>query len=235
MTSHVSKNPLRPRRADGEATRWRILEEAGKLIAVSGFAETSSKSIAQKAGVDLASINYHFGSRAGLYQAVLAEAHSRLISMKVLTEVGASGLPARDKLRKVIESMVKSATSRQSWHTRVLGRELLSPSSHLAVLQTMEVLPKVQVVLTILSEITGLAPDDPALSRCLISVGAPCAMLLVVGRHATIFSDIVTATPKEILVEHLYHFALGGLEAIARKRSGHPLSPAVRMSENFDQ
>ncbi len=64
----MNKTP-RALRTDGEATYNRILETAGKLFATSGFAETSSKAIAAKAEVDLASINYHFGSRSGLYQA----------------------------------------------------------------------------------------------------------------------------------------------------------------------
>lgn len=61
----------REARKDGEATRLRILEAAGELCATLGFGETSNKAVAAKAEVDLASINYHFGSRNGLYQAVL--------------------------------------------------------------------------------------------------------------------------------------------------------------------
>ena len=70
-------------RADGEVTRSRILEAAGELIALHGFAETPSKAIATQAGVDLASINYHFGSRGGLYQAVLIEAHLGRIQREI--------------------------------------------------------------------------------------------------------------------------------------------------------
>jgi TetR/AcrR family transcriptional regulator, regulator of cefoperazone and chloramphenicol sensitivity len=59
-------------RADGEATRAKILESAGRLFAAQGYAEATSKEIAADADVDLASINYHFGSRSGLYLTVLA-------------------------------------------------------------------------------------------------------------------------------------------------------------------
>ena len=66
--------PARGLRSDGEATRTRILEAAGELFATTGYAETSNKAIAAHAQVDLASINYHFGNRSDLYQAVLTEA-----------------------------------------------------------------------------------------------------------------------------------------------------------------
>ncbi|HOA63017.1 MAG: CerR family C-terminal domain-containing protein [Verrucomicrobia bacterium] len=208
-------------RIDGEATHKRILETAGELFAAFGFAETSNKAIAAKAGVDLASINYHFGSRGGLYQAVLAEAHRRLISMESLQEVTAADLPARDKLKRVIEGIVEAAVGQQGWHSRVLVRELMSPTSHLQVLQQNEVLPKFKVVLGILREITSIPPDDPALFRCAVSVMAPCAMMLVAGRNVPAVVEAVSSTPREALVAHLYHFAIGGLNAIGQEHKKH--------------
>ena len=86
--------PRRSARTDGELTRTRIMEAAGSLFAAAGYAETTSKAIAAKAGVDLASINYHFGSRRGLYQAVLVEAHRRVISFDDLQQVVEGALPA---------------------------------------------------------------------------------------------------------------------------------------------
>lgn len=215
----MKKTP-RVLRADGEATCRRILETAGKLIAASGFAETSSKTIATKAGVDLASINYHFGSRGGLYQAVLAEAHRRLISMEALQELTAANLPARSKLKKVIEGMVEAAAGQKGWHPRVLGRELLSPSSHFQTLQQDEIFPKFRLIVGIISEITSIPPDDPALFRCVISIVAPCAMMLVVGRNVPAVAEAVSRTPREDLAAHLYHFAIGGLKAIGREYAG---------------
>jgi len=207
----------RPSRTDGEATRKRILETAGKLFAESGFSDTSSKTIAAQAGADLASINYHFSGRGGLYQAVLAEAHRRLISVEALQEFKAADLPARDKLRKTIEGLAAGAASHQGWHARVLGREILSPTSHLTALRQNEILPKLRVIISILSEITSIPADDPALTRCAMSIAAPCVMLLVVGRSLPAIPGQILGKSSEELVSHLYHFAIGGLEAIARE------------------
>lgn len=209
--------PARVQRTDGEATYNRILEAAGELFASTGFAETTNKMIAAKAEVDLASINYHFGSRNGLYEAVLVEAHHRLVSIDSLQRLVSSDLPTRDKLRKLIEGLVQSAIRDQSWHARVLSREMLSPSSHLQVLQKKEIAGKLQSVLIVLSNITAIPVGDPALLRCLISVIAPCAMLLVVGRNVSPFADEIRRMPRQALVEHLYSFAIGGLDAIGRE------------------
>jgi AcrR family transcriptional regulator len=48
----------------------RILDTAEVLFAQKGFAETSLRAITSKAGVNLAAVNYHFGSKEALIQAV---------------------------------------------------------------------------------------------------------------------------------------------------------------------
>ncbi|NLD13930.1 MAG: TetR/AcrR family transcriptional regulator [Gammaproteobacteria bacterium] len=50
----------------------RILDAAESLFAEKGFAETSLRQITGKAGVNLAAVNYHFGSKKSLIQAVFA-------------------------------------------------------------------------------------------------------------------------------------------------------------------
>ncbi|MCF1428680.1 MAG: TetR family transcriptional regulator [Shewanella sp.] len=53
-------------------TKSRILDAAEKLFAERGFSETSLRLITSKAEVNLASVNYHFGSKKELIRAVLA-------------------------------------------------------------------------------------------------------------------------------------------------------------------
>lgn len=51
-------------------TVTRILDTAEVLFAERGFAETSLRNITSKARVNLAAVNYHFGSKKALIQAV---------------------------------------------------------------------------------------------------------------------------------------------------------------------
>ncbi|MBB3331038.1 AcrR family transcriptional regulator [Halomonas campaniensis] len=53
-------------------TVTRILDTAEVLFAERGFAETSLRNITGKAKVNLAAVNYHFGSKKSLIQAVFA-------------------------------------------------------------------------------------------------------------------------------------------------------------------
>ena len=49
-----------------------ILNAAEQLFSERGFAETSLRTITTRAGVNLAAVNYHFGSKKSLIQAVFA-------------------------------------------------------------------------------------------------------------------------------------------------------------------
>ena len=52
-------------------TKERILDAAERLFADSGFAATSLRDITGEADVNLASVNYHFGSKEALLSAIL--------------------------------------------------------------------------------------------------------------------------------------------------------------------
>ena len=66
MTSSVSTD----QENTGQDTRERILDAAEALIIERGFAATSLRAIADRAKVNLAATNYHFGSKTGLLAAV---------------------------------------------------------------------------------------------------------------------------------------------------------------------
>ena len=53
------------------ATKDRILDAAEALFMEHGFEATSLRSITAAAAVNLAAVNYHFGSKEELFQAVL--------------------------------------------------------------------------------------------------------------------------------------------------------------------
>ncbi|WP_414156177.1 TetR/AcrR family transcriptional regulator [Pseudomonas sp. BNK-30] len=218
----MSKSP-RAARIDGEVTRARILEAAGALFGTAGFAETTSKAIAAKAEVDLASINYHFGGRDWLYQAVLVEAHRRVLDVTALQHIAESELPASEKLRSLFEQLVpKTMGDANSWHLTVLASEIFAPSSHLQVLMQSEVPIKVSLILGLVAQLTGIPMGNPALLRCLLSVVAPCLMLLIGQRNIPGPIQEISALPREETVEHLYHFALAGLEAAGRRFRAEP-------------
>ena len=212
----ANRKARREPRSDGDVTRARILETAGALFAVSGFAHTTAKAVAKRANVNLASINYHFQSRDGLYRAVLLEAHQRMLNLTELREVAGSELSAADKLKVLIDQLIQQATNKQGWHLDVLAREVLSPSPYYREMTQMALSPKLAVITRVLSEITRIPLNDPALLRCFLSAVIPCTMLMLAARGAPGPMHDLRQMPPELLTDHLHRFALAGLEATAR-------------------
>ena len=209
----MNGKPLRGPRSDGAATRARILESAGTLFASQGLASTTSKAIAAKAEVDLASINYHFGNRDGLYRAVLVEAHRRFVRLEELERISASQVMPEEKLGTLLDAIVGRLAGPSHWSTAVLVRELAAPSAHFAVLRDEEAPPKLRVALRILSDVSGIPIGAPELLCCLISVAAPCAMLLVAGNNLPAPGRDILRINRRTLADHLHRFALAGLHA----------------------
>src|SRR5450830_681943 len=77
-TSDISSNESgstgqKPLRSDGQQTRLRLLDAGLALFAEKGYAETSTREIAQTAQVNIAAISYYFGDKEGLYRAVYTD------------------------------------------------------------------------------------------------------------------------------------------------------------------
>ena len=104
------------------------------------------------------------------------------------------------------------------WHSRLFFRELITPSPHLDTLIAQEALPKFTLVRALLGDITGLPPEDPRLTRCLLSTIAPNLFLLIANRTTLckVFGNLWE--DKQALKQHLKTFLFAGLDAIAEEK-----------------
>lgn len=95
------------RRNAGEATREKLIAAAEPLFADLGYEGASTRTLASAAGVDLAMIVYHFGSKLGLYREILLRRAERLNAARLaeLDEVlERSG--NRPELAQVVHALV---------------------------------------------------------------------------------------------------------------------------------
>jgi AcrR family transcriptional regulator len=112
-------HPPRPRRqansrANGVATRKRILHTATSLFAAAGYEATSLRQVSSAADVDLATLKYHFGDKATLFAEVYRHGHEALLDHiePVLAELAALQSPHQveehiDKLVAVVHDFLE--------------------------------------------------------------------------------------------------------------------------------
>lgn len=72
----------RPINADAEATRRRILNQAGKLFSEKGEGSTSMRDIARESAVSLATVHHYFGSKAELFKSCVDEMYDELAKLR---------------------------------------------------------------------------------------------------------------------------------------------------------
>jgi|TARA_R110001599_G_scaffold100484_8_gene257558 AcrR family transcriptional regulator len=89
----------------------RILDAAEQLFAEKGFAETSLRLITSKAGVNLAAVNYHFGSKKALIQAVFVRFLNPFVSSldQELDRHQQQGGNTQLTLEQLLEMLVRQA------------------------------------------------------------------------------------------------------------------------------
>jgi AcrR family transcriptional regulator len=214
---HAPPPRTRSVRSDGVETRALILQVAGELFADKGFERTTSREICLAAGANMAAVNYHFGSREGLYEAVLVEAHGQLVRLDDLEAIGRLGEAPQDRLRAVIGLLARRAGAQETpWGLRILVHEMMvAPSPHIAVLLRKAVLPKVQIMMSILAAVLKLPADHPAVQRALALVVMPCMMMTIAPRN--LLRQVIPAAydDEQGLVDDMTRYAMAGLAAVA--------------------
>lgn len=206
----------RSRRPHGMATQADIIETAGHLFAQHGYSGTTGKAISERAGVNAAMVNYHFGNLDGLYLAVLRTVQQRIISMEFLDELSKSHQPAEEKLRLFFRTMVGRALEHadDTWPIRVWAREILSPSPILELAMDEAVDRKYAALVRIVSEVSGMQPSDARMPGIIVSVVAPCLIMLIADPSTkTPIQPVFAEAPAE-LADLYCTFALSGLKAL---------------------
>ena len=124
-------------------TRTRILDAAEELFMQHGFEGTSMRLLTAKAGVNLAAVNYHFGSKDALIEAVFRRRldpmnAERIAELDRLEKSSAAMAPApADVIRAFLRAsllMIEDAKSGGRNFIRLLGRAYTEPSKPVRIL-----------------------------------------------------------------------------------------------------
>lgn len=221
-----------PARADGALARRRLLEAALHLFAEQGFEKTSTREIADAAGVNLGSINYYFGDKASLYRAVFCESFcetpgpgaSEMKPHDCLPDFAASGLGLSETLAQFFGNFLQPLKQGEMIRMvmRLHFRELVEPSGVLQQQMHDDMKPLYTALLALLARHFGLAEPDADVQRLALSVLGLSIHFFVAQDLVAGLAPEITATPESIdtLADRLSLYAMGMIEAEARRRRG---------------
>jgi len=155
-----------PGRPGGAASRSRILDEAGQLFARAGFEGVTIRRIAARAGVNLAAVGYHFGSKKGLYHEVMRQIiHDVAPIIEPVVERIQGGVAAaagdRLALSQLAAQFVRHTLTavltneRLRWQHALLVREFSQPSDEFPMILAEAIGPMHDAVGELVAASTG--------------------------------------------------------------------------------
>jgi AcrR family transcriptional regulator len=211
---------MRKQRIDGHQTRQRLLEAASMVFAEKGFWETTNADICEKAKVNTAGVNYHFGSKEELY--VEAWKYSFDKSLKEHPQDGgiAPEAPAQERLHGRILSFMQRVADSKTHDLEILHKEMACPTGLLH-----EVLPSSMDTVqegfkSIVAELLGKDASEQQVFYCYMNVVNMCfgfmrhmhrsKMLKNTQSNRRIFSDRDVAA----FADHVMRFSLAGIRSI---------------------
>jgi AcrR family transcriptional regulator len=175
---------LAPASGEGPAedARQRLLHTAVRLFAEQGYAQTSTRELAEMARVNVAAISYYFGDKAGLYRATFVELQNPIEQDIALYADPALTLAEalRGFYAGFLEPLRKGELVQQCM--KLYFREILEPTGLLDQLVASEVQPNHNALMALLCRHLGLAQPDEDIEGLAICL-AWIAVQLHMGRE----------------------------------------------------
>lgn len=212
---------------DGRAaTREQLLDTAAEVFAEHGFRNATVREICQRAGANIAAINYHFGDKEALYTEVVRRC-MRTARDKYPPTIGLSKRPTPgQKLRAFVYSFLLRIfdAGPNGMRGRLILREMVDPTDALDVAVAEEVRPMAGYLMEIIREFLGPRADEDQVRLCGMSVVSQvlfynhCRPMVV-----RLFPEMkFDAKAIEELADHITAFSVAGLKqasaAASRRR-----------------
>ena len=157
-------------------TKSRLLEAAGEVFAEVGFKSATVREICQKAGANIAAVNYHFRDKEGLYRAAIEfTAGCALAKYPIGGGVDAAA-PAPERLRVFIRTYLNRLLDegRPAWHGKLISREMVEPTAALDHLAETFARPQYTRLRGIVGELLGPGASEELKRRCAASIVGQC-------------------------------------------------------------
>jgi AcrR family transcriptional regulator len=202
-----------------QGTKDRILDAAQQLFAEHGFADTSLRMITAEACVNLAAVNYHFGSKEALIGSVFARLvepvnRERLARLdRIESEAGKRRLPLDEVVGAFIEPALLMWKTAGETAIRLVGRTYAESNEHMLRIfkeQFTEVIHRfAQALMRALPDLDR----TEVLWRLQFAVGAMAHTMVAHDQLKTVFGEMHDPAQSADLIERLTAFIVGGMRA----------------------
>lgn len=198
-------------------TRVRLVQAATRLFAREGFSKVTVRDICEKAGANVAAVNYHFGGKTGLYEEILRVA---IQTMRGTTdearEAGKGRRPDQQLTAYISVFLQRVFEARGSWIHQLMMRELADPTPALDLVVQQVIRPRMDHLATIVAALLGCPVNDPRVRPCVLSVHSQCLAVRDNPVAPRLGFEKMTQERVRELADHIARFSIAGIRAMAR-------------------
>jgi AcrR family transcriptional regulator len=205
-------------------TRERLLESACEVFAKKGYRVATIADISERAGTNIAAVNYHFGDKETLYVEAWRLAFHKSLEAYPPDGGISSDAPAEERFRGRISAAMQRFAYSKNYEFEIMSKELATPTGLLAEVMRKSVEPLQREFGRIVWELLGERASEQQVQLCRMSVMAQCFNLVFHQRHRKALFDtgIKTDLPADNLkikeiADHITRFSLAGIREIRRQ------------------
>ena len=206
-------------REDGAETRSRILNSACELFAERGYQAARVADICERAGANVAAVNYYFGDKATLYTEAWQEAFKKCAAPK---SPDSDDILPEERLHIYIHSLMQNYMDpdTQGQFTRLYLMELVNPTGLIQNMWHDLIEPRRQILLGIIRKIMAMEVTDETVLFCEMSIISQCRALLTIRRSDVeyLLGQSLSSELIKRMADHITRFSLAGIKAAAATR-----------------
>lgn len=194
-----------------DPTRDRLLETAEEMFADFGFEGTSVRKICDRAGANIAAVNYHFGNKKNLYAEAIKFAHANCVRGVDLPP-WPSEAPMEEQLRDFIRAVVaRMVEVPRASSIRLMTREMTEPTPEGADAVREYIQPMAE---RLYAMVTALAPAASHHERMMIGFSIIGQCLYYRQNRAVsqaLFGADYSVLDPDTIAGHIANFTLAAL------------------------
>ena len=208
---------------DSGGSRERILEAAERLFAFNGFQCTTIAQLTSEAKVNLAAVNYHFGSKRALIEQVI-ERRLPLISQRCMEELREIRKTTIQKacqpdIKEVLRAFIQPAltlngtTQNGGYFLLIAGRAFYYPDDTIRNLFARHLKPNFQLFLELMRDVLPNVSERVLLWRIHFIMGSLAHAMYLFGFQLRTPEIFPPAENVEYVVNQLLSFLTCGMRA----------------------
>lgn len=174
----------------------------------------------------MASVNYHFGDKMGLYRELIGAVAEGMNDAKISAlEAGAGRSPEeqlRAYIRGFLHQLLDQNPEKPCWLEKLIARETMEPTPALDLIIEKGIKPAAESLSKLVSEVMGLPAHDP---HVFLSAGPIQGLCLWYRTSRTVVDRMfpeLQLTPERIdrMAAFIADFSLAGMRALVQNKEG---------------